>query len=545
MLVELSIENLGIIEAARLTFDEGFTVFTGETGAGKTMLVEAINLVCGQRAESTVIRDGAEEAHVEARFMRLTETGEEELILARTIHREGRSRAYINGRMATVSALAELGQELVDIHGQHGHQRLLSTGTQRDSLDAYARIDVTPLRRARDEVVNIDAMLAALGGDEKSRAREIDLLTYQCEEIESSHIESATEDEDLSRQEDLLADVVRHREALWQATEHLLGEGGATETTGHASRDIASIASMDELGARLRGVLADLEDIGLTIRAQAEKIEEDPERLEFIRRRRQALRDLQRKYGDSLGDVMSFGIEARGRLDELLSYSERVVDLQHKRDEALKLLRHEQKLVGEARRIAAPKLAKAIEKRLKELAMPHAAVQVSVGDATTDLAGDSVVILLAANPGSAPAPLSKVASGGELARVMLSLRLVLTSEPATMVFDEVDAGIGGAAAIAVASSLRELGGAHQVLAVTHLAQVAASAHHQVVVSKKVERGKTYGSAEILQRDDRVAEIARMLSGGVADESALAHASDLLLKLGASTPEKVAKKPRGS
>jgi DNA repair protein RecN (Recombination protein N) len=545
MLVELSIENLGIIESSRLTFDEGFTVFTGETGAGKTMLVEAINLVCGQRAESTVIRDGADEAHVEARFVRTTTTGEEELILARTIHREGRSRAYINGRMATVSALAELGQELVDIHGQHGHQRLLSTGAQRDSLDAYARIDVTPLRKARDEVVNIDALLAALGGDEKSRAREIDLLTYQCEEIESSLIESATEDEDLSREEDLLADVVRHREALWQATEQLLGDGGATETTGHASRDIAAISSMDELSVRLRGVLADLEDIGLTIRAQAEKIEEDPERLEHIRRRRQALRDLQRKYGDSLEDVMTFGAEARGRLDELLGYSERVLELQHKREDALKQLRHEQKLVGEARRGAAPKLAKAIEKRLKELAMPHATVQVSVGDETTDLAGDSVVILLAANPGSAPAPLSKVASGGELARVMLSLRLVLTSEPATMVFDEVDAGIGGAAAIAVASSLRELGGAHQVLAVTHLAQVAASAHHQVVVSKKVERAKTFGSAEILQRQDRVAEIARMLSGGVADESALAHAGDLLLKLGATTPEKVTKKPRSS
>ncbi|MTA93767.1 MAG: AAA family ATPase, partial [Actinobacteria bacterium] len=266
MLVELSIENLGIIESARLTFDNGFTVFTGETGAGKTMLVEAINLVCGQRAETTVIRDGSEEAHVEARFVRATQDGEEELILARTIHREGRSRAYINGRMATVSALAELGQELVDIHGQHGHQRLLAAAAQRDSLDAYARIDVSPLRRARDEVVNIEALLAALGGDEKSRAREIDLLTYQCEEIESARIVSATEDEELSQEEDLLADVVRHRESLWQATEQLLGEGGATETTGQASRGIAGISSMAEMDVRLRGVLAELEDIGLTIR---------------------------------------------------------------------------------------------------------------------------------------------------------------------------------------------------------------------------------------------------------------------------------------
>jgi DNA repair protein RecN (Recombination protein N) len=545
MLVELSIENLGIIESARLTFDNGFTVFTGETGAGKTMLVEAINLVCGQRAETAVIRDGADEAHVEARFMRATHDGEEELILARTIHREGRSRAYINGRMATVSALAELGQELVDIHGQHGHQRLLAAAAQRDSLDAYARIDVTPLRLARDEVVKIDALLAALGGDEKSRAREIDLLTYQCEEIESARIVSSSEDVDLSQEEELLADVVRHREALWQATEHLLGDRGATETAGQASRGISGISSMAEMEQRLRGVLADLEDIGLTIRGQAEQIEEDPARLELIRQRRQALRDLQRKYGDSLADVIAFGSQARERLNELLGYGERVAELQQQREAALGALHKEQQLVGEARRSAAPKMAKAIEKRLKELAMPHATVQVSVGDATTDLAGDSVVILLAANPGSAPAPLSKVASGGELARVMLSLRLVLTSEPATMVFDEVDAGIGGAAAIAVASSLRELGGAHQVLAVTHLAQVAASAHHQVVVSKKVERGRTFGSAQILPHKERIPEIARMLSGGIADESALAHAGDLLRKLGAAPAEKVTKKPRGA
>jgi DNA repair protein RecN (Recombination protein N) len=545
MLVELSIENLGIIESARLTFQDGFTVFTGETGAGKTMLVEAINLVCGQRAESTVIRDGADEAHVEARFMRSTQDGEEELILARTIHREGRSRAYINGRMATVSALAELGQELVDIHGQHGHQKLLSVSAQRDSLDAYAHIDVAALRRARDEVVNIDALLAALGGDEKSRAREIDLLTYQCDEIESAHLVSETEDDDLAREEDLLADVVRHREALWQATDKLMGEGGAVEFAGQASRSLTGISSMEDVDQRLRGVLADLEDIGLTIRGQAEQIEENPERLEHIRQRRQALRDLQRKYGDCLVDVMSFGSQARERLNELLGYSERVEELQQQRKAALTHLQHEQKLVGEARRSAAPKLAKAIEKRLKELAMPHATVQVSVGDATTDLAGDSVVILLAANPGSAPAPLSKVASGGELARVMLALRLVLTAEPATMVFDEVDAGIGGAAAIAVASSLRELGGAHQVLAVTHLAQVAASAHHQVVVSKKVEHGKTFGSAQLLLHHDRISEIARMLSGGIADESAMAHAGDLLHKLGFEATQKATKKPRGS
>ena len=212
MLVELSIENLGIIESSRISFHNGFTAFTGETGAGKTMLVEAINLVCGRRAETSVIRDGAEEAHVEARFVRVGADGEEEeIILARTIHREGRSRAYINGRMATVASLAECGEQLVDIHGQHAHQRLLTTAVQRESLDSFAGVDLQELREARESVTQIDAMLAALGGDEKSRARELDLLAFQCEEIENVAITNPQEDAELSQEEDVLADIVRHQ----------------------------------------------------------------------------------------------------------------------------------------------------------------------------------------------------------------------------------------------------------------------------------------------------------------------------------------------
>lgn len=546
MLVELSIENLGIIESSRITFNPGFTVFTGETGAGKTMLVEAINLVCGQRAEISMIRDGALEAQVEARFLRRSSTGEdEEIILSRVIHREGRSRAYINGRMATVSALAEMGEELVDVHGQHGHQRLMAASAQRESLDAYAEIDLTQLRGARDEVVKIDALLAALGGDEKSRAREIDLLSFQCDEIESATIASDNEDVELAAEEDLLSDVLRHRETLWRALSGLSQEGGVSEKLGRIEKDLSSLSSMAEFAERLRTVLAEVEDVAHSIRSHAEGLEEDPERLSFIQARRQLLRDLQRKYGDSLSDVISFGDEARQRLNELTGYAERVSELEKQRKSALAELHAAQKIVGDKRRAAAPKLAKAIEARLRDLAMPHAAVDVAVGDASTDLAGESVVIMLAANPGSAPAPLAKVASGGELARVMLALRLVLTSEPGTMVFDEVDAGIGGAAAIAVASALRELGQNHQVLAVTHLAQVAASAHHQVVVSKNVVKGKTFGHAELVEADNRVAEIARMLSGGVADTSALAHATDLLGQLGGFVQKSTSKRGKGA
>ena len=532
MLVELSIENLGIIESSRLTFDSGFTAFTGETGAGKTMLVEAIGLVVGQRADVSVIRDGAEEARVEARFVTSGPDGDVETILCRVLHREGRSRAYINDRMATVATLAEVGQSLVDIHGQHAHQRLMSASVQRDSLDTFGKVDTSALREAREAVTQIDANLAALGGDEKSRVREIDLLSFQCEEIENAGLSRPDEDQALSREEDELGDVVRHQEALLKVSALLSDDGNAVDLLGQVSRALAPITSMGEIRERVENLLAELNDISHTVRGAAENSEENPERLEEIRLRRQALRDLVRKYGDTIADVMAFGAEARTRLNELLSYSERVQELESSRANALKVLHSRQLEVGRQRRKTAPGLAAAVEKRLRLLALPHATIQVAVGDEGSDPSGEAVSFMLAANPGSAPMPITKVASGGELARVMLALRLVLTTDPATMVFDEVDAGIGGAAAVAVAQALRELGTDPQVFAVTHLAQVAASAHSHIVVSKSVKSGKTYGRATKVLQEDRVGEIARMLSGGIADESALTHAQEILNTLGA-------------
>lgn len=532
MLVELSIENLGIIESSRLTFDSGFTAFTGETGAGKTMLVEAIGLVVGQRADVSVIRDGAEEARVEARFVTSGPDGDVETILCRVLHREGRSRAYINDRMATVATLAEVGQGLVDIHGQHAHQRLMSASVQRDSLDAFGKVDTSALRQAREAVTQIDANLAALGGDEKSRVREIDLLSFQCEEIENAGLSRPDEDQALSREEDELSDVVRHQEALLKVSALLSEDGNAVDLLGQVSRSLSPITSMSEIRERVENLLAELNDISHTVRGAAENSEENPERLEEIRLRRQALRDLVRKYGDTIADVMAFGAEARTRLNELLSYSERVQELEASRANALKELHSRQLEVGRQRRKTAPGLAAAVEKRLRLLALPHATIQVAVGDEVSDPSGEAVSFMLAANPGSAPMPITKVASGGELARVMLALRLVLTTDPATMVFDEVDAGIGGAAAVAVAQALRELGADHQVFAVTHLAQVAASAHSHIVVSKSVKSGKTYGRATKVLQEDRVGEIARMLSGGIADETALTHAQEILNTLGA-------------
>jgi len=519
MLSELHIENLGVIEKLDLSIGEGLVALTGETGAGKTMLVEAIDLLVGGRADASVVRTGCEEARVEGRFV----TEESEVILCRVVPITGRSRAYINGRLATVAQLAEYGAELVDLHGQHAHQSLLGASAQRMALDHFCGVDLEPLRNARAQLTEVEALLATLGGDERARAREIDLLRFQVKEIADAGLRSANEDEDLSRSEDVLADAVAHREALYAAASALQDDDGASDVVGRSIAAISHRETFVLFVERLKNLQAEIDDVAREMRDVAESIEEDPAKLEEVRQRRHLLVDLRRKYGESLSEVIAYGEESGLRLNELESFEARAATLDAERAAAIQQLRAAEKVVGEARRAAAPKLAKAVQLHLRTLAMAHAVVEVSVGADP----GDEVTFLLAANPGSPPLPLTKVASGGELARTMLALRLVLTQGPSTLVFDEVDAGIGGEAAVAVAGALAQLGHRHQVLVVTHLAQVAAAAHRQIRVSKTVKSKQTFAEASELADQDRVGEIARMLSGGMAEEAALNYASELL------------------
>ena len=519
MLTELHIENLGVIDTLDLQLSEGLVALTGETGAGKTMIVEAINLLVGGRADAGMVRPGASEARVEGRFV----FGEEEVILCRTIPLDGRSRAYVNGRLATVGQLAEHGLDLVDMHGQHAHQSLLGAKAQREALDSYAKVDLEPLRNARAAVTEIDAALATLGGDDRMRAREIDLLRFQVTEIIEAALQGADEDELLSREEDVLADAVNYREALWKAVASLAEESGATDNLGTAISALSHKEPFAGFVTRLKALQGELEDVSADIRDEAESIEENPARLDAVRQRRQLLVDLRRKYGDSLVEVIKFGEESAVRLAELESFEARAATLDQERALAVRKLEAAQSVVGKARRDGAGPLAQQVQKHLRTLAMAHAVIDVSVGQDP----GDEVVFLLAANPGSPVMPLTKVASGGELARTMLALRLVLSSGPNTLVFDEVDAGIGGEAAVAVAQALAQLGKRHQVLVVTHLPQVAAAGHAHIQVSKSVRSGKTFAQAATLDQEERVAEIARMLSGGVAEATALEHARELL------------------
>lgn len=529
MLSELHIENLGVIEQLDLVLGSGLTALTGETGAGKTMLVEAIELLVGGRADTSSVRHGAAEARIEGRFVASDGT---ERILGRVIPADGRSRAYVDGRPATVASLADIAADMVDLHGQHAHQSLLSVATQRAALDQFGSVDLEPLRAARAHLTEIDASLAALGGDERLRAREIDLLRFQVAELDAAGIDDADEDVALDAEESMLADAAAHREAGAIAYEALAGDDGARDVIGRALAAVDGRAPFNDVTSRLHEMLAELDDMVATARDLADSIDESPERLDAVRERRQLLSDLRRKYGDDLDAVMAYHAETEDRLRELESYDQRAAELDEQRRAGLVAERAAAADVGRSRRAASEPLASAVEARLRLLAMSNASVAVEVGEHADDHPGDRVKFLLAANPGMPLLPLNRVASGGELARSMLALRLVLsgvdtnTAESGTLVFDEVDAGIGGEAAQAVGDALADLARHHQVLVVTHLAQVAAAAGTQISVSKTVRSGSTFASANRLDGDERVDELARMLSGS-ATKSARDHARELL------------------
>jgi DNA repair protein RecN (Recombination protein N) len=537
MLAELHVVDVGIVADLDLLLGPGLTAITGETGAGKTLIVEALELLVGGRADSALVRDVADEARVEGRFVD-PDTGDE-LVLARVIPRDGRSRAYVDGRLATASELAELGARFVDLYGQHAHQSLLDAGVQRAALDRYAgppAMDaLAKYRTARASARRVDDELARLGGDAHARAREIDLLRFQVEEIAEAAIDDPAEELALEAEELLLADASAHREALARAYSAL--EGPALDALGVAVAELDSRSPFAELSGRVRAAQAEIADIERELRLAAEQITDDPQRLEDVRRRRQLLRDLGRKYGDSLAEIAGYAARARERLEQIEGYDARARELESEGRLHERAALEASAELSAARRAAAAPLARAVEEHLRELAMPHARVEVGIepGEPTEDGA-DRVTFLLAPNPGESPRPIARAASGGELSRAMLAARVVLTEAPPTLVFDEVDAGIGGEAGIAVGRLLATLGVRHQVFCVTHLAQVAAFADTQVVVEKAVvpkatnrtrAGERTVATAAVVEGEARVAELSRMLAGVGDSSHARRHAAELL------------------
>jgi len=559
MLAELRVSQLGVIEDLTVVLGAGMTVLTGETGAGKTLIVDAISLLLGGRADSALVRPGADEAVVEGRFTG-AESGEE-VVVTRVIPAAGRARAYVDGRMASAQHLSELGERLVDLHGQHAHQSLLRPAAQRVALDAGGGIQTEEVIEARRRVRALTAAPATLGGDARSRARELDLLRFQVAELDAAGLESATEDDDLRLDEEWLSDATAIRHAAATVAEDLAGDDAIVDRLGLLVADLAGRAPLGALRARLLSLQMELSDVASDARAAVESFEDNPDRLAEVSARRRVLSDLRRKYGDTLAEVMAFGEQARARIAELEDHDRHAATLDRDRAQAEADLLAAEERLGAARRAAAPGLAADIELALRDLAMPRARFRVDIGP---DPAGEEVTWMLGANPGESLLPLAKVASGGELARAMLAVRLVLTqrkarpdgrdsavadgsgpegavaggggsADPPTLVFDEVDAGIGGEAAVAVGRALSALGGDHQVLVVTHLPQVAAFGDRHLVVRKDAVGERTVASAEAVDGAARVVELSRMLSGRPDSITARRHAEELLAQRQPSPP----------
>ncbi|MDQ3627355.1 MAG: DNA repair protein RecN [Actinomycetota bacterium] len=558
---EIRLRDLGVIDEAVLELGPGFTVITGETGAGKTMVVTALGLLRGVRADSGLVRHGSDRCRVEARVgigahpdvrRRVDEAGgevdaDDELVVARTVSVEGRSRAYVGGAGVPAATLASVGDQLVAVHGQSDQHRLLRPAAQRAALDRFAGRVVSDLlgdyRPAYDRWRAVGVLLGELVARARERAREVQRLRFGLEEIQ---VVSPQPDEEgqLRLEEDRLANAESLRTATGQA--HACLSGGAELGADAASLTSTARALLEaerdhdptvaELADRAAELSYQLVDLGTDLATYSTAVESDPVRLAAVQERRAALSGLIRRYGSDLDTVLAWSQDAHQQLLELEGADERIESLRLEREELTASLLQRAAALSQARRQAAGDLSTQVSSELTELAMPHARIVVSVGGPrplTEEHLGphgaDEVEMLLAANAGAQERPLAKGASGGELSRVMLALEVVLadTAATPTFVFDEVDAGIGGRAAIEVGRRLARLAQQAQVIAVTHLPQVAAFADHHHRVVKTDDGAVTTSGVIRLHGASRVEELSRMLAGVEESGAAQAHAREML------------------
>lgn len=564
MLSELRVRDLAVIADVTLPLRQGLNVLTGETGAGKSMLVDALSLLLGERASTDLVRPGAERAVVEAAFETRGVPGlraladelgieleDDRLVVRREINAEGRNRAWANGSPTTVGALATLGQQLVDLHGQHETQSLLKAAAQRDILDAFgdARAERERVGRAHEAAAALrreEEELAARRDDVRRRA---DYLQHVAREIDAAKLRPG-EDEALETEGRRLSNV----EELTRLAERLVelleggetdgegagGGGGAVETLGAAARTLGQLERIDESIARWRELLdtalANVEELALAVREYAADIDMDPARLAEVERRRDAVYRLTQKYGPAIEDVLRTGDEARRELELLDTADFDLERLSERRRAADAELEVAARALRAKRGKAAMRLAKALDGLLPGLGMPDGRFSVELRplEAVTAAGADQVSFVVKLNPGLDARPLAQVASGGELSRLMLALKVVLAAHdrvPA-VVFDEVDQGIGGEVALQVAEALWRVGQARQVLVITHLPQIAARAAHHLRVTKRPRGGIATADVSVLHGDERVQEVARML--GTADDPVVVqHARELLRQRGAT------------
>lgn len=549
MLTELNIKNFAIIDSLNIVFEKGFNVLTGETGAGKSIIVDAVDLVLGGRASSEMIRSGCEEAVVEAAFdisdvkgldKKLGEMGidvDETLLVKRVLSESGKNKVFINGSMATIAMLTELGDALVDIHGQHEHQTLFKVERHIDVLDEYAAVG-----QLRDEMTGIFSDLQKKKGEieslrvsEADKEKRLDLLRYQYDEIEKASLKE-NEEEALVEERRLLSNSEKLYEASNTALELLYSQSGsALELIKKSASKITDISliddSMKETLDAVTSASANIEDAAMSLRDYLGRISFDPERLNDIEERLDIIGRLKRKYGNTVSEIIKYKEEVNSELEGIERAEERILEL----EKDIKLLNEKGLSVASAltskREKAAAELKKKVEKELSDLGMKKAIFEACI-EKLPDISSkgtDRVEFLLSSNSGETQKPLSKIASGGELSRIMLALKKVMSGSSGvqTMIFDEVDSGIGGGVAEIVGRKLREVAEGRQVLCITHLAQIAAMADLHYAVSKGEEKGRTVTILSKLTGSKRVDEVARMLGGVTITEATKKHAEEML------------------
>ena len=550
MLTELRIRTFAIIESLTLPLSDGFNVLSGETGAGKSIIVGALGFLLGERGSSDLIRTGADKATVEGVFdissresiaslvdERGIDAEEGTIVLRREISTAGRGRAWANGSPVTATVLGEIGHALVNLHGQHEAQSLLDTDSQREILDEFGgAVDwAREVAQAHDELSSIRREISQLSSRRADVERRADYLRHVVREIEDTKPRPG-EDEILENEARVLENADELR-GLAQAVSALLSseEDGILERLASVNRSLAAVQRVDPSTARLQelfdaGFYA-LDELARAVDDYASSVDLDPDRLESVRRRREVIYTLIKKYGPTLDDVIETGRKSRAELDLVDSGSFDLAQLQARESNASERLADAARKLTALRNGASRKLAKAVDTVLPDLGMTGGRFSVALEPKSSidEHGAEDIEFRVALNVGHDARPLARVASGGELSRVMLALKTILARADAvpTLVFDEVDAGIGGKVGLQVGDTLRKVAEHHQVFAISHLPQIAARAHNHIVVAKAAKGGVTTADVTVLEGPTRVVEIARMLGGDPESKVSRAHAKELL------------------
>ncbi|HMF77351.1 MAG TPA: DNA repair protein RecN [Bryobacteraceae bacterium] len=552
MLLELIVENYAVIEQARIRFGEGLNILTGETGSGKSIVVDSLSLLLGGRASAEMVRTGQAKARVSGIFSLdgkpeiaavLSEAGiefeEEELIVEREISANGKSRAFVASRLVTTAVLRQLAPALGDIHGQNEQQLLFTALAQRQLLDEYAHAE-----ELRGQVASafsawrqLGEKLEELGRNEQEKLRLLDLWAFQRKEIESVQ-PRAGEDAELEVERKILQNVTKLQESAAAAFAVLYEDPqSATTQVKQALKRLDELvridASLTETAAGLKLAAVQVDEAAYALRDYLGKLEGDPARLDSTEGRLAALDRLKRKYGGTLEEVLAFGADVARRMEEVENASAHRAELEKQRDAAAKLYSDRAGDLSARRTAAGARLSKQVESELKSLMMGGTQFQIVVKQGAWSASGlDEIAFMVSPNRGEDLKPLEKIASGGELSRIALALKTAIGDAGrhrgvSTLVFDEVDAGVGGAAAAAVGKRLKTLSRNNQVICVTHLAQIAGFADHHFSVAKREKKGRIATDVEELGRPERAREIGRMLSGEEITEEALRQAEQLM------------------